>query len=295
MEWVKKFSKHKKIYILPTANGLKLLSINLILLITGMIYGNNFILLFNFLVFSLFFCSMLYTHFNLEGIDLLSSEIDPGFANSVSNLNLSFKNNSNYSKFSINIKCSQTPLIQFKKSNDLFLEAKSTTKLSLPIELLKRGKSSINKIEVSTSYPFGFFRTFTYFHVNTNATIYPIPIKGDVVLVNNHLKLEGREDNDIELKEYLLGDSLTRIHWKKSAHNLISKKIIEYDYNAINITLKHKLKLNELELSNIAYSAIEFNRMKKIFGIEVENLHVPTGVGSGHLTITLEKLADYEC
>ena len=86
--------KAHPIYILPTIDGLKVMALNFILLVMGLIYANNYVLLFNFILFCLFLGSMFYTHFNLSGLTLKNTQFPSMYVNENGVLSLTF-NSSN--------------------------------------------------------------------------------------------------------------------------------------------------------------------------------------------------------
>ena len=226
-------SPTNKVFIIPTANGLKLFAVNLLLLVFGLIYANNYLLFFNFLFFSLLVVTMFYTNSNLENFQLLNTEdvlVEEG---------LTLKSIFQKTKEDI----SREQMIFSFKLNDAFLNSEAInlddriTRFELHFPNFKKGHYFINKVLVSSDYPLGLFRAFQLFSINLNLYVYPrqIPFLMDI---NNQSQTSG-ELLDLELKQYQRGDRPSQILWKKSTeNNLIVKKESQTSKGAIYLRLE---------------------------------------------------------
>ena len=159
------------IYILPTADGLKVIILNLILLVMGLVYANNYVLLFNFILFCLFLGSMFYTHFNLSGLTLENAQFPPMHANENGLLNLVFKSTNAQGHYFIRpyFKSSSIKLMDPKKTFPI--SSKDSTTLSISIQAISRGQVNIQSVYVETLFPFNFFRCFTFFRIDKSCLI----------------------------------------------------------------------------------------------------------------------------
>jgi uncharacterized protein (DUF58 family) len=215
--YFRQFSHNKRLYIVPTFNGMKLFGLCFILLFTGLIYANNFIMFFNFLLFSLFICSMFYTHFNLNQVKVLKTSVDSSFAGQKSLVHFIIKNESSLPKYMLKIK--------FPKNENFFME-ELTIPVILPHQTLdfcqsfllkKRGHYQLGKLELWTSFPFSFFKAFTFFEFSTHFYIYPQPKKYNFHLEQLPSFNKEEEDSSLELTPFQMGHSYRHIHWKKYA------------------------------------------------------------------------------
>ena len=178
LKFAKKISalgRAEQLYIIPTLDGLKLVLLNLILLIIGLVYANNYVLLFNFILFCLFFASMFYTHFNLQGLKLISAKIQPLHACDNGILTLQFKTTSGLGHFFIGIRIKNN-LIEIQKHSFSFPPnngSYKSLKVDIPIKATKRGLVTIDRICIETLFPFHLFCCFAYFKPPLVITIYP--------------------------------------------------------------------------------------------------------------------------
>jgi len=297
---VYRLGKQGQLYIVPTLDGLKLLCLNLILLIIGLVYANNYVLLFNFILFCLFIGSMYYTHFNLRSLSLASVKMNPVHAGELTHLSLIFKSHSSLGHHFIGIKVKHPKLKQTEPAFSFSLkENQSTGKIELPLEGSIRGVSTLKRITLETYFPFHLFRAFTYFDMNLSVIVYP-----EKKLIDAYKTIEvadektGNED-DFFLKSFYPGDSLRRIHWKKFAQTgkLFTKQLYTTEelpvllgFSAEDLTPTQK----ENELCSICFALHELHSAGLHYGLALDKISVEPGHSHQHLKNCLRALAEYE-
>lgn len=220
-------STPSKVFIVPTSSGMLAFALNFLLLVFGLLFANNYLLLFNFVIFAFFVLSMFYTHFNLQGLCISQISISPGFAESTTKVDLFLENNKESIKrydLSVNFYLNQ----QLYKVDNFNLNTHQKivqSSLVLPV----RGKYQIKRVEVSTLFPLNLFRSFVYFDLNTSIISFPKPIQSkshqNLFDINFYVS-----DDEIKLREYLSGNNVKNIFWKKSTGD----KIIYKEYSTIN-------------------------------------------------------------
>lgn len=289
-----------QIYIVPTLDGLKLLVLNLILLIIGLVYANNYVLLFNFILFCLFIASMYYTHFNLQGLKLSAIRFNPLHAGESGHINLTFQSKSSLGHYFLTIHF-KSDLIGSGDNTFSFSiqETQSIARVALPITSLKRGTGSLKRISVETRFPFHLFRAFTYYDINLALTIYP----ENKALGLHHEKTLAEEslgnEEDFYLKDYQPGDSLKRVQWKKLAQSgkMLTKQTTSNQEQPIVLcfssdTLSSTDKENEL--SSICFGLHERHSQNLNYGLMLDTLSIEPGHSQLHLQRCLKALAEYE-
>ena len=153
-------------YIIPTIDGLKVVILNVTLLVIGLVYANNYVLLFNFILFCLFLGSMFYTHFNLSGIILDSVQFPPLHVNEhgTATLHFSTKNAQGHSFIRAYF---QSNIFEINnKKNTFQIEFGTSTTAFISLKGIKRGTEKIQSLYIETQFPFNFFRCFTFFKIN---------------------------------------------------------------------------------------------------------------------------------
>ena len=283
------------IYILPTADGLKITCLNLILLVMGLVYANNYVLLFNFILFCLFLGSMFYTHFNLSGLTLDTAQLPPLYSNENGQLSLSFKSSNAQGHYFIRpyFKSSMIKLMDPKIT--FSISSKDRTNVNISIQALSRGQENIQSIYVETLFPFNFFRCFTFFRIDQNCLIYPE--RSDLRL---HEEIELAEDSREEgdnffVREYLIGDSLKRVDWKKLAqtNRWYTRQFQAVKPNPVLLVLD-KTPIEDT-LKSICFSMHLLHQQGIKYGLKLgQKIIISPENSTRHLNHCLKELARYE-
>ncbi len=102
------------------------------------------------------------------------------------------------------------------------LSPRSTIDRSLIFKGLKRGPAPLNRVNLKTSFPFGFFVKTKSLPINLETLIFPI-IKEVVLPSPTEYSEEGEGtiglagDDLYSVREYQPGDPMAAVHWKSSA------------------------------------------------------------------------------
>jgi uncharacterized protein (DUF58 family) len=283
------------IYILPTIDGLKVVVLNITLLIIGLVYANNYVLLFNFLLFCLFLASMFYTHFNLSGIKLQSIQFPALHAKENGVINLHFASSNAQGHFFIRpyFKSSGLKIIDTKRTYQIPTEQKAN--LEIPIAAIKRGKETIKSIYIETLFPFNFFRCFTFFPIEQECLIYPertnLQLHEEVEVVET----KAEEGDDFHIRNYQLGDSLKRVDWKKLAqtNHWYTRQFQSVKPNPILLILDNT-PLEET-LKSICFAIHSLHQQNIQYGIKLRSdVMIAPSNSPNHLEHCLRELASYE-
>ena len=275
----RKYSHNKRLYIVPTFNGIKLFGLCFVLLFTGLIYANNFIMFFNFLLFSLFICSMFYTHFNLNQVKILKASVESSFSGQKSLIHFFIKNESSLPKYMIKINLSHNDAFSMQELVIPILLPNESLDIRQPIDLLKRGHHSLERVELWTNFPFSFFRAFTFFQVQSSFYTYPSPQKNDFFL--DQLPSNARQDDDssLELVSFQTGQSYHHIHWKKFAltQTLLVKKM-DHEHQQDFLIQGDELVAGyalEQQLSILTFIVFELMGQGLTFGLKFRDIYLP--------------------
>lgn len=278
-------------YIYPSLDGIKLFAVNFVLLITGILYQSNFVLIFNFALFSLVLCTMFYTHYHLKGIAIIGCEILPRSAKESATMIFLVKNKTNLEKNKINIYLKAKK--QKKTIDQRFdLAAGEIKKIAIDSYQDKRGKKNFTAF-ISTTYPLGFFKTFIPVEQVTLITYPEKKLHHELLQRNPSSHLKKNASDDLIIDNYSPGDSPSRIIWKKSEKELYVRKgstEISRDAYLLKIeseqdpTLEKKLELASYLLQNIK------DEQSLIFNLGSEKYHFAVQTPKSDI---LQKIATY--
>ncbi len=293
IEYFDRRAKENRVYILPTVLGMKLFIVNLIILSMGLVYANNYLIMFGFIFFCLFIVSMFYTHFNLYGLKLEDVMAGEGHAYAPISLRLKFLTPNGEEHPALNIKFYSA---SFTKLGDSFFIRNDGNSSEIKLYLDQRGKYIFERVEVSTLFPLNLFKALIYFDFNFEIIIYP-------ELITNFKSglsipfLQGEVDAGIDIRDYRSGDQINRIAWKKSFENNLRTKVDNNQSNdaiLFNINPESLLGIEEeLKLITAAIKmCVEHDRP---FGIKTKHEMIPIDKPSPlHVKKCLKFLAIYE-
>ncbi len=204
----------RSLYILPTSQGL-LLALVLLLMLAGSInYGSNLGHLVTFLLGGIWLSAILHTWRNLLGLTLRAGQAAP------------VENPSRLDRFGLSL---------FRKPHrgeSTDLPAGETRVLRLPLPADKRGLLQVPVVSLSTVYPLGLFRAWSYAELELSCVVYPRPATaGSPPMEASYTASDDGDrgvgaDDFIGLRGYRPGDSPRHIDWKAYARQrgLLSKQ-----------------------------------------------------------------------
>jgi len=160
--------KRQRIYILPTHYGLLFFGIFLLILLGSINYENSMGFMLCFLLASISFLSMLYTHQNLNHLHISVSNAAPVFATQKASFPLLCSSRKNQTYYNIVIEAGDN-------SRSVHVGAGEEISLSLPVDTDKRGRLSLPRFKVYTEFPLGLFHAWSWLSLESQCLVYPAP------------------------------------------------------------------------------------------------------------------------
>ena len=239
------FSKREKIIIYPNLPGFILGLFVFFCFLISIFYENNFALLISIVIFFVFFISIIISNQNLSKIEVTASNEILIPANEHSSINVNISNSSNAKKLNINYYLDN----QFKGNTNF---EKGLGQLKIDYFKKTRGVFKINEIMIKSVFPFGIIKTKRKYKLNKDIYVYPAPKKNNLDILSrfNFDNFNGDQNEFEGIDQYKIGDSLSKIAWKKS---ILDKKFIKTFSNP-NLNQEQVLDLND-------YDSIEFEQL----------------------------------
>ena len=208
----------QRIYILPTAlgagYGLSLFG----MLLASMNYNNSMGFMLTFLLAGLGLVTMHWCHQNLSGVVARGLHLRPAFAGSPARLEMTLENRGSAPRHDLESECAGA------RSAALDLAPLRTGDVHIELPTLRRGRLRVERIRVSTAFPFGLFRAWAWIHPECETVVYPLPAQHAPAPPSGGPEdAEGRwdehqgEDDFAGLRAFRSGDSPRRIAWKAAA------------------------------------------------------------------------------
>ena len=212
----------RQIYILPTKLGMLYGAMVIGMLIGANNYKSNPGFLFTYLLAALGVIALIHTWKNLLGLTIQSPKVMPVFLGSPTTISLSIHNDHGNPKPGISAavksKSKYKDVINTNSVKDI--PSDNTVAFDITINSKKRGVLTIDRLVISTTFPFGLFRSWAYLGPKTSALIYPQPaiLAGgfDHQIDNSEDKSQQKQQGD-EFhghSAYIAGESVKLIDWK---------------------------------------------------------------------------------
>ncbi|MGD9842830.1 MAG: DUF58 domain-containing protein [Steroidobacteraceae bacterium] len=289
---------NRRIYILPTRLGL-LYAVTVVAMgIGGMNYGNNLALLLVFMLAALGFVAMHHTHRNLAGLLIHSMANEPVFAGQLAHIHLTIENGSPQSRLALQAEAHLGKALY--TSSCIAVAGDTQAALHLPLTTQRRGWLSIERLIISTRYPFGLFRGWTVLHMPLKCLIYPKPSERNSTPPPTQFDTRNTEDlqrGDEEfsgLRAFHAGDSPKRIAWKNYAREqgLMVKQYAGASISTCVLDWDTLAGLdNEARLSRLCRWLIDSHQQGIAYGLKLPNFMAAPALNEAHRNRCLQALA----
>ncbi|GAC1306203.1 MAG: DUF58 domain-containing protein [Steroidobacteraceae bacterium] len=165
----------RRIYIIPTRFGAALALLLTAMLIAGLNYNSNLGLAFGFLLVSLALIAMHHCHHNLLGLVVdANCEID-GFAGDAVRVEVLLRNDGRAERCGIEVRFAaadgQAAVLCSVPPTDM-------TRAVAQLAVAQRGVLRIERFELRTRHPLGWFRAWSYVHCPLTLFVAPQPAGG---------------------------------------------------------------------------------------------------------------------
>ncbi|MEH6473996.1 MAG: DUF58 domain-containing protein [Halopseudomonas sp.] len=285
----------RRIFILPTRNGLYFLVMAVVLFLGGLNYGNSLILLTSVLLVSLFLVSILHTYVNLSGLTLAAGRTQPTFAGQEAAFGVRLSSGGREHE-SLQLSWPGAAPQRF----DLVDAVNRDISLLLPVS--RRGLCRPPRLKVQSCYPLGLLRVWSWVELDTLCLVYPKPEEASYPLREaqsgergERLQHEGNDDFD-GLRRYQLGDNPRRIAWKSYAREgrLYSKVFASYcaDEHWLEWEAYSGLA-QEQRLSRLCYWVLQLDQQQHRFGLRLPGIEFAPDSGGQHRQRCLKALGLY--
>lgn len=209
--------QRRRLYILPTRAGLGFGVLLLFMLIAGLNYANSLALFLTFLLSGFALVSMHLCHRNLHGTSLFSAHAQPTFALHPGNLRVTLENGAVLPRYQIESAVADQPTL----ATDV--PGRGRQHIDLPVAAPKRGIVTVDRLRLTTTHPFGLFRTWTWVHAPIEMLVYPRPV-GSLPMPTVSGRKSGHRSQGFSgadewqgLRPFRDGDSPRQVDWKAYA------------------------------------------------------------------------------
>jgi uncharacterized protein (DUF58 family) len=282
----------RRIYILPTRAGLGFAALLFAMLLAGLNYGNSLALFLTFLLGGFALVAMHQCHRILLGLQVTALDARAVFAGDTARLAVALANPTPRAKLELRAAAPAS-------SAALDIAACGSGLLFVPLPTQRRGRLQLQRVEISSTAPFGLFRAWAWLHVPIEVIVYPRPAgnRSPPVTSGENLgqRLAGQGDDEwIDLRAFRQGDSPRQVAWKAYARGA---PLLVREYRALGAQTRlfdlAQLDALPLEprLQQLARWIVDAEARGERYGLRLPQLRIETGSGPLHRHRCLAALA----
>jgi uncharacterized protein (DUF58 family) len=286
----------RRVYILPTGFGLVFALTVALMLLASVNYNLSLGYVLAFLLAGLGLVAMLHTWRNLARLVLRPGRVDPVFAGESAGFDVLLANAATLERASIRLEAGGAATVA-----DVPGRATCVARVHVPAR--RRGWLALPRMRVSTTYPLGLFRAWSWVELPMAVVVWPRPESGyppmpDVLPDAGESGSSGTGTDDFAgLREYKPGDSLRHVAWKALARDgrLLTKQFagrsgrrLWFDWMLLPRSLD-----DEARLSRLARWILTAEAAGDAYGLRLPDREVEPDSGGAHRDRCLEALALY--
>ncbi len=206
----------RRIFILPTRQGLALAFLLVLMLLGDINYNLSLGYVLTFLLATMAVMSMLHAFRNLAHLEIRAGHADAVFSGGTAQFVLHFHNHGKLPRCQLCLRDDHGNTASFD------IPARQDSEIAFPVPAVKRGWLTLGKLTLYTEFPLGLFHAWSYLHFDTRCLVYPKPMAGVPLPSGTAPDGAGKRsitgDDDFSgLRNYVAGDALPHIAWKAFA------------------------------------------------------------------------------
>jgi uncharacterized protein (DUF58 family) len=288
----------RRIYILPTSQGMAFLVVLLIMLLAAINYQNSLAYALTFLLASVFFVSILHTYRNLVGLVISAAGSAPVFAGDEASFRIRL-DGAGRPRSAVVLQWHTWPM--FGEALDVKADALALVDLSLTAN--ERGHLYPGRLRVESHFPLGLIKAWSWVDLGQTLLVYPRPMEGEAPLMSEHgSEKQGGEHSPLQaggaddyqgLRAYQQGDSKRRLHWKaySRGQGLLIKDFATAGGQDLVLDFDLLSGPVETRLSILCYWVLELGARRQVFSLKLPGVWLAPDTGETHLEACLHALA----
>jgi uncharacterized protein (DUF58 family) len=284
----------RRIYILPTRHGLWFSVLLLAMLIGSINYSLSLGYVLTFLLGSVSLVGILHTYRNLQGLRVADRGASPAFAGEDARFHLEF--------VAPDPRCALH--LRWRNADPVLFDVEDTQSITVPVPATQRGRLVPGRFTVSSVYPLGLFRAWSYLEFDHGAVVYPRPGEtpleiADIGQSGSAARASQRAGSDdfAGLRPWQAGDSLRQVAWKVAARSdqLATKRFSDNAGGTLLLDWDSLAGMDiEARLSQLARWLLDAEQASLHYALRIPGVVIEPGCGAAHLHHCLEALALFD-
>jgi uncharacterized protein (DUF58 family) len=287
----------RRIYILPTKQGIFFAVLMLVMLMGSINYNNSLGYTLTFLLASLSIVAILHTYRNLLHLRVDVGHINPVFAGEVLRVPCILDNAHHSARYALKLEFPKQGL------RTVHVPARDWTRLALPLANRHRGRHPLPRITLHTLFPLGLFHAWSHVQFPQSYLIYPRPSPHRLPLQESPQPSErqgdkGKGADDFAgLRNYYHSDSPRHVHWKAAARGqgLYTKQFGGDQQDELWLDWQALPNLDtESRISQLTRWVLDAEEQQHRYGLRLPDKIIPLGHGPQQRHACLEALALFQ-
>ncbi len=292
----------RRVFILPTRAGIGFAVLLLVLLIGSINYQLGLGFALTFLALSCALVDMVFTYRNLAHLALQQGRTPQVFAGQEAQFELHLSNRTTLARYGVWIDCDDVE----EPRHVVDVKAAGSASVLLAVPTTQRGWLQPARVVLSTRFPLGLYRAWSYWRPAARALVYPRPEEGAPPLpMSGSASGSGRaggNDDFAGVRSYQAGDSPRQLAWRQIARldpelggQLVTKHFegatgdeLVLDFAALPAYLDV-----ELRLSRMTRWVLDAEQRALPYAFRLGALHYDAANGAAHQAACLRALALY--
>lgn len=293
----------RRVYILPTGAGIGYAVLLLVLLIGSINYNLGLGFGLTFLATACAVVDMFYTYRNLAHLRLRAGRAPDVFAGTEVPFELHVSNPTRIDRYAVLADVDDAP----EPRHAIDVAAGNSVALVLAGPTDRRGWRAAPRVRLTTRFPLGLFRAWSYWQPDSRALVYPAPEQDAPSLpMSGRPSPDGSgsagSDDFAGVRSYQPGDPLRHLAWRQIARldprdggHLVTKQFeggavdqLLLDFDALPAQLDLELKL-----SRMARWVLEAELRTLPYAFRLGRIQHDTALGPAHQAACLRALALY--
>lgn len=291
----------RRVYILPTRQGLVFAAVMLMMLLGAINYNLSLGFVLTFLLVATAFNGMLFTFRNLARLQVTGGRSAPVFAGGSAYFTLNLANTGSHVRYAIGLSRGKRGGSD-AEFTDVPAQAAATISVSVPA--VQRGKLRPGRLTLFTRFPLGLYCAWSHVQPDIHCVVYPRPAPPGVPLppaetAQGAGAAHGQGQEDFAgLRPYHPGDPPRHIAWKAAARGqgLYTKQFTGQAASEIWLSwdqLPPQMNTEE-KLSRLTRWVLDADTQRLNYGLRVPGITLPMSSGDAHRERCLEALALFD-
>jgi uncharacterized protein (DUF58 family) len=283
----------RRVYILPTPAGWTFAMLIAVVFIAGMNYGNGLALLFSFWLAGFAFVAMVQTQRTLAGTRLQAASAEPVFAGEQAPWRIEASSRTALGNLRVDTQ-GGIELVQQVPAGE-----GNEGALQFTLRTQRRGRMRLPVLRITSTAPFGLFRTWTWLDIDVQMLVFPrpagqLPVPQAPGHDHGSTQVEHGQDELAWLRDFREGDSPRQIAWKAYARGapLLVREYRGASARRREFSFEALAGLDtEARLSQLARWIIDAAARGESWVLRLPGAEPMEGSGTEHLARCLRRLA----